>query len=242
MTTENLIDTIELTKKYEKFRVFRLWGIALIIFPSIILISLILFETWLFFGRHSEYFFPGILGAAIILQAIFFTRAFLSLKKLEIKEKKIVTSYYTKLVIAVIIVVFFYGLLFMIAELQELIEAPIVAYSRFPAILGGIVVEINGVMTQVYWGDNLALLIGYFLLKNKKEGIKLYELPIAVAFLTVFDILAVTLDPFVFELGILSDYFPYFFSIVTLICGIYTIFSANRYLKRQNIKDDTSIE
>ncbi len=235
MTTEDLFEAIELTKRYESYRILKLWGIALITIPLANLVHIILFDVWISYGRNAEYIYPGLQGVVIIVIIVFFTRGFLSTKKLEIRNKKIVSRYYIKLGLALLGIFFFFAILFMIAELLETLVAPSIPYKSFPAILGGTILEIKGRTIQIYWGDNLALLLGYFLLRNKKEGIKLIELPISVAFLTIFDIFTVTLDPLVFKFDFFSEYFIFIFSFFAVICGIIALIRAYKNLKKHNI-------
>ena len=236
MTTEDLIETIHLTRRYASYRILKLWGIALITIPLINILVMILFEVWIAFGRNSEIIYAVLQGVAIVVITIFFTRAFLSIKKLEIKEKEIVSSYYIKLGFALLGVFIFFAVLFMIAELIEGFVGPVpTPYRQFPFVLGGYLSEINGVRTLVYWGDNLALLIGYILLRNKKTGVKLVELPFAIAFLTIFDILSVTLDPYVFKTEFLGDNFLYVSGFFAISSGIIALIRAYKNLKKRDI-------
>jgi hypothetical protein len=241
MTTEDLYESIQLVKRYESYRVLKLWGISLIIIPIVNLFHMLMFEAWTDYGRVAEYIYPGLLGAAIIVFTIYFIFSFRSTKRLEIKDKKIVSRYYVKLALAVFFVFFFFAILFMIAELLE-IKMPVSAYKMFPAILGGTVLNIKGYFIQIYWGDNLALLIGYLLLRNEKQGIKLIELPITIVILTILDILVVSLNPFIANppgmvVQLLDEYLVYIFSIFSLICGIISLVKAYKFLKRKDILD-----
>jgi len=232
MSTEDLIDSIKLTRRYESYRILKLWGVALITIPFVNLLTMLLFDAWYAFSRNFEYIYLGLQGLVIIVIIVFFTRGFLSTKKLEIKDKKIVSRYYIKLGLALLAVFFFFAVIFMIVILLGNHLEPDVVYTSFPAILGGTIVKIEGIRIQIYWGDNLALLLGYLLLRNRKEGIRLIELPITVVLLTILDILIVTLDPRLDIVILLEEYFVFIFSFFAVICGIVSLVRAYKYLKR----------
>lgn len=237
MTTENLIETIQLTRRYESYRILKLWGIALITIPFVNLLTMLLFDAWLAFSKYSEYIYPGLQGLVIIVIIVFFTRGFLSTRKLEIRDKKIVSRYYVKLGLALLGILIFFAVLFMIAMLLENLVASSTPFKSFPFILGGTLVKNKDTTILIYWGDNLALLFGYLLLRNKKEGIMLIELPITVVFLTIIDILTVTLNPRFLVVILFDEYFAFILSFFAVICGIVSLVKAYKYLKKQDILD-----
>lgn len=234
MSKEELIQSIQLIKRYESYKILKLWGITLITIPLINIIVMLLFDAWIIFARNFEIIYSIVQALALILITVFFLHSFLSIRKLEIREKEIVSSYYVKLGFALLGIFLFFAVLFMIAVLIEAYTGPFPSpYRKFPFVLGGYLVKINGIRILVYWGDNLALLIGYILLRNKNEGLKFIELPISITFLTIYDILIVTLVPYLYGADFLEEYFLFVSSFVAVSCGIISLTRAYKYLKNK---------
>ena len=117
-----------------------------------------------------------------------------------------------------------------IEEFQGIMSKP---YTKFPFILFGYEFMINGIRIYIYWGDNLALIISYFLLRNKKLGIKYKELLYGISFLFLYDVLVLCIDPFSRRLsGGIAELFIYVSGIITVVCGIVSLVLAYKYLKQ----------
>ena len=235
MAEEYLMDSIQLVKKYENYRIQKLWGLALITFPIVNLLTFVLFDVFISVARHLFIIYSIFQGLTILIISYIFFRSYLSIRRLEIKEKEVVSSYYKKLGYAMLAVIFLYVIILLILiAIEEYMGISLNPYNKFPFLLFGYEFRINNSTTYVYWGDNLAIIIGYLLLKDKKQGIKYRELLFGISFLFLYDILVLSIDPFVYFQGI-GDYFVFVSGFIAIICGIVSLVRSYKYLKQQKL-------
>ncbi len=239
---EGLIEAISIVKKYENYRVQKLWGIALICIPLFNILFVILFETTNLVSRNSEliYFISQSVLMVIILGV--FCYNLIRTKKLKIKHSNIVSSYYVGLGIALLLIFYFFAGNFIILEYLELNSLSDSLYDSFPFPLYGNPISIpagsrayNTTYTYVYWGDNIAFLLSYFLLRFSIKECKFKELLYGIIFFFIFDILSYIFDAFVFETEIFgSGIFIAVSSFIAILCGVYSIRRAYKTLNKQS--------
>jgi len=246
---EKLIEAISTVRRYENFRVQKLWGIALISIPLFNIQLIILFKTNNLLSRNFEITdsIPNLGMSYLISNSVLMTIIIgvfcynlIRTKKLKIKHSKIISTYYPSLGIALLLIFYFFAINFMIAEYFELYSlSDGRSYTSFPFILFGYPIPIGSVFspnnTYVYWGDNIAFLISYFLLRFSIKECKFKELLYSIIFFFIFDILSYIFDAFVFKTEIIGNgIFLVVPSFIAVLCGIYSVRRAYKTLSKQS--------
>lgn len=238
---EKLIEAISTVKRYENFRVQKLWGIALIIVPFFNILNVVLFETTSLFSIYPELIYTIILSVLIVIIIGIFCYNLIQTKKLKRKDSKIVSTYYAGLGIALLLIFYFFAINFIITKyLVILSHSAGRSYTSFPFILFGYPIPFGSFLaplsTYVYWGDNIAFLISYFLLRFSIKECKFKELLYSTIFLFIFDLLSYIFDAFVFKSEFIGNGISFFAvsSIVLVLCGIYSIRRAYKVLNKQS--------
>ncbi|MHA1201898.1 MAG: hypothetical protein ACTSQ4_05185 [Candidatus Heimdallarchaeaceae archaeon] len=237
---EKLTEAISTVKRYENFRVQKLWGIALISISFINILFIILFETTTLISRNSELIY--LISHSVLIAIIIgiFCYNLIQTKKFKIKNSKIVSTYYAGLGIALLLIFYFFAINFMITEYLE--HYSLIArgsYTSFPFILFGYPIPLESVLaphyTYVYWGDNIAFLASYFLLRYSIKECKFKELLYSTIFFFIFDFLSYIFDVFVFKTEIFGNgIFLVVPSFIAVLCGIYAIRRAYKTLNKQS--------
>jgi hypothetical protein len=237
---EMLIEAISTVKIYESYRVQKLWGIALISIPFINILFVILFETTNLLSRNSELIYLISHSVLIAIVIGIFCYNLIRTKKFKIKNSKIVSTYYVVLGIALLLIFYFFAINFMFTEYLEHYSRSIDgSYNSFPFILFGYPIPIESVLsphyTYVYWGDNIAFLASYFLLRYSIKECKFKELLYSTIFFFIFDILSYIFDAFVFKTEVFGNgIFLVVPSFIAMLCGIYSIRRAYKTLNKQS--------
>jgi hypothetical protein len=212
---EMLIEAISTVKRYESYLVQKLWGIALISIPLINILFIILFETINLVSRNSEliYLISHLVLIVIIIGV--FCYNLIRTKKFKIKNSKIVSAHYAVFGIVLFLIFYFFAINFIIMEYLELYiypdYGPPVDGPRtiFPFIFFGYPIPLESALfpnyTYVYWGDNIAFLASYFLLRYSIKECKFQELLYATIFFFISDLLSYIFDAFVFKTEIFGN-------------------------------------
>lgn len=238
MAEEHLKDSILLVKKYENYKIQKIWGLTLIIIPFANFLILVLFDLFISIAQYSVIILSSLQGVfiLIVLHILVISYILSVIRRIEIKEKEIVSSYYKRLGFAILAIVIFYVIILQILMIIENCSE-IYPFDKFPFILFGYPIThplpsgYEG--SYLYWGDNLALIIGYLLLKNKNQETKYRELLFGIALLFLYDILSFTIDFFAIKREALGFYSFHISSAITITCGIIAIIRAYKYLKPQ---------
>lgn len=238
---EKLTEAISSVKRYESYRVQKLWGIALISIPFFNILYVISFETTNLLSRNSELIYTIIHSVLIVIIIGIFCYNLIQTKKLKIKDNKIVSTYYAGLGIALLLIFYFFAINFTITEYLVIHSRTAKgSYNSFPFRLFGYPISFGSLIaplnTYVYWGDNIAFLISYFLLRFSIKECKFKELLYSTIFLFIFDFLSYIFDAFVFKSEFFSTGISFFAvsSIVLVFCGIYSIRRAYKTLNKQS--------
>ena len=238
---EKLVEAISTVKRYENFRVHKLWGIALIIVPFFNILNVVLFETTSLLSINPELIYTIILSVLIVIIIGIFCYNLIQTKKLKIKDSKIVSTYYAGLGIALLLIFYFFAINFMITEYFVIHSRRAgESYTSFPFRLFGYPISFGSLIaplnTYVYWGDNIAFLISYFLLRFSIKECKFKELLYSTLFLFIFDFLSYIFDAFVFKSEFFGSGISFFVvsSIVLVSCGIFSIRRAYKNLNKQS--------
>ena len=234
MKTEDLTQSIHLVKKYANYKIHQIWSISLLIISTLNILFVILFDATSFVDRNSELIYGIQISIILIVLILLVLYSFFSVKKLVIKESKVVTRVYFRLAIALFILFFYLAILPLKGELMEMSLLPDEVYTRFPYVLGGYLFNINGCYTLVTWGVNIAMLAAYFLLRQKSKGLRRIELLVGFTLLTIYDGLTFYIDPFVVEREFMGEYTYFISSIIIVLCGIFSLIMSIIYLKKQN--------
>jgi hypothetical protein len=237
---EKMIEAISTVKRYESYRVQKLWGIALISIPFFNILFVILFETTNLLSRNSELIYLISHSVLIVIIIGIFCYNLLRTKKFKIKNSKIVSTYYAVLGIALLLIFYFFAINFMITEyLEHYSRSADGPYTSFPFIFFGYPIPLESVLspkhTYVYWGDNIAFLASYFLLRYSIKECKFKELLYCTIFFFIFDFLSYIFDVFVFKTEVFGNgLFLVIPCFIAVLCGIYSIRRAYKTLNKQS--------
>ncbi len=235
---EKLIEAISTVKRYENFRVQKLWGIALISIPSINILFVILFETTTLLSSNTELIYLISYLLLIVIITGIFCYNLIRTKKFKIKNSEIRSTYYAVLGIALLLIFYFFSINFMITKyLVSYSRSADGSYTSFPFILFGFPIPFESVLspnyTHVYWGDNIAFLISYFLLRYSIKECKFKELLYCTIFFFIFDFLSYIFDAFVFKTEVFGNsIFLVVPSFISVLCGIYSVRRAYKTLNK----------
>ncbi|MBY9000256.1 MAG: hypothetical protein KGD64_05025 [Candidatus Heimdallarchaeota archaeon] len=250
---EEFIQAISAVKRYESYRVQKLWGIALICIPTFTILFIILSESINLRDFKVIYIISNLV--MIVFIASIFCYYFIQTKKMKINDSKIVASYYTSLGISLLLIFYFFAINLLLADyIKPLssVRGPSLIYTDgsldfFPFVLFGYNFSVGSdslSFTYIYWGDNFAFLISYFLLRSSIKKCKFRELLYSLIFLFFYDLLTYVLDVFVFKTAFLGSELAFLISgVVVVICGIYSIRRAYKtlnettYLYQRDIND-----
>ncbi len=237
---EKVVEAISTVQRYESYRVQKLWGIALISIPLFNFLYLVLFETTTLFSRNAVLIYTISQSVLVAIITSIFCYNLIQTKKLKIKDSEIISTYYVGLGIALFLIFYFFAIHFMVGEFLERYNPPDSPWYAFPFILFGYPFPIESAViphdTFVYWGDNIAFLISYFLLRNSIKDCKFKELLYSTIFLFIFDPLAYILDAFAFKSEFFGNGISFFAisSFISVFCGIYSIRRAYKTLDKQS--------
>lgn len=237
-----IIKAIETVNRYGNFRVYKLWGIALVIIALFGIWDMLLFENVFFEVTHPEIIYSITASVALLLIIGFFFYFLFQTRKIQIKESKIKSrrTYYASVGLSFILIFYFFCIHIIIIQLICCYVDIDCATNATIAILFGYPIPIpsplplHSQVTYVYWGDNLAFLISYFIMRNRIKEYKFREILFSTIFLFLFDPVSYILDAFVFRSNVIGNTIWFIISSAVLaLCGIIAIIRAHKTLNKK---------